>query len=132
MPRENVETVWRAVDAFNRRDPVAFAEICVPEVEIVPLRAAMEGTVYRGRSGVHRFFEESDEEWGALSLGQAEIRDLGEFVLALGTLHARGRQSGAELEIHGGWILHFRDGLIAEVRTYISRDEALAAAGLSN
>src|SRR5688572_18315051 len=91
MSRKNVETAWLSVDAFNQRDPDAFAELCVPEVEIVPLRAAMEGTVYRGNDAVSRFFAESDEAWEDLKLEDVEIREVGGRVLAFATLRARGR-----------------------------------------
>ena len=121
--------MWRAVEAFNHHDPDAFAELCAPEVEIVPLRAAMEGTVYRGPDAVARFFAEADETWEDLRLEEGEVRDVGERALAFATLHGRGRASGAVVEMKDiGWVFEFRDGLIAAVRTYFSREAALEAA----
>ena len=38
----------RAVAAFNRRDGEAFGAVFVEDAEIVPVRAAVDGTVYRG------------------------------------------------------------------------------------
>jgi ketosteroid isomerase-like protein len=49
MSRENVEIVRAALDAFNRRDREGFGAILAEDAEIVPVRAALEGTVYRGR-----------------------------------------------------------------------------------
>lgn len=105
MLHAHVETAWRAVDAFNQRDPDAFVALCAKEVEIVPLRAAMDGTVYRGPDAVIRFFAESDEAWERLKLEGIEVRELGERVLGLGTIRGRGRASGAAVDIRGGWVL---------------------------
>jgi len=35
---------------FNRGDREAFQRLFAPDAEIIPLRAALEGTVYRGPS----------------------------------------------------------------------------------
>jgi ketosteroid isomerase-like protein len=55
---ENVESVLRGVDAFNRRDVEAFAALGTPDVEVVPMRAAVEAISYRGPEGVAQFFAE--------------------------------------------------------------------------
>ena len=54
MSQENVQIVYTAMDAFNRQDPEAFAAVFAPEAEIVPLRAAVEGTTYTGRECADR------------------------------------------------------------------------------
>ena len=44
--------------------------------------------------------------------------------------HGVGTGSGIDLERRFGWVFRIEDGLIREVRTYLSREEALEAAGL--
>lgn len=127
MSRENESVVRRGVDALNRRDPAAFADLCVPDVEIVPIRAAPEETVYRGRDGVFRSFAEADTAWDELRLEDVEVRHLVERVLIFGTLHGRDRASGEALEISAGWVLQFRGGLISVARFYPSPEAALEA-----
>jgi ketosteroid isomerase-like protein len=131
MSQENVEVVRRAMGAFNRRDADDFAALCTQQVEIVPIRAAVEETIYQGPDAVDRFFGESDQTWERLSVEADELRDLGVTVLALGTLLARGRGSGADVEMQLGWVFEFEGGLIAAVRTYPSGKEALEAVGLA-
>ena len=48
MSQENVELARRMIAWFNARDAEAAQAHSTDDVEIVPLRAAMEGTVYRG------------------------------------------------------------------------------------
>jgi hypothetical protein len=43
-----VETMRAAMAAFNRRDGEALGAVLAEDAEIVPVRAAVDGTVYRG------------------------------------------------------------------------------------
>lgn len=44
----NVEIMRAAMEAFNRRDGEGLGAFLAKDAEIVPVRAALEGTVYRG------------------------------------------------------------------------------------
>jgi ketosteroid isomerase-like protein len=48
MSQENVEIVRRGFTAFTRRDTALFFDLLHPDVEWVPLMAALESRVYRG------------------------------------------------------------------------------------
>ena len=48
MSQENVELAHRIVEWFNARDVDALQAHSTDDLEIVPLRAAIEDTVYRG------------------------------------------------------------------------------------
>ena len=52
MSQENVELAHRLVEWFNAGDADALQAHSTADVEIVPLRADIEGTVYRGCSGL--------------------------------------------------------------------------------
>jgi len=132
MPLTNIEIAGRASDAFNRRDAAAFKELFAPDAEIVPMRAAMEGTVYRGPDAAERFFAESDETWRTLSVEVDELEDLGDLVLASGVLRGRGRSSGAEVGRRLAWVVRIREGLITSFRTYLDPAQAREDAGLSD
>ena len=60
-----------------------------------------------------------------------DVRDLGDRVLALGVIHATGKESGAETELPLAVVARFRDGLITDFTDYGDKDQALEAAGLS-
>ena len=49
MSQENVELAHRLVEWFNAGDAEALQAHSTEDVEIVPLRAEIEDTVYRGR-----------------------------------------------------------------------------------
>ena len=57
--------------------------------------------------------------------------DLGDSVLRLGHFRVTGRTSGVEMESEFAQHVVMRDGLIVSSRDYLSRAEALKAAGLS-
>jgi limonene-1,2-epoxide hydrolase len=56
--------------------------------------------------------------------------DLGERVLAWGTIHVRARGSGIETNIETGGVFEFRDGKIMRWEDFGSKDAALEAVGL--
>lgn len=100
MSEENVEVCRRAFDAFGtRRDTEAGLRYIDPEIE---LRSAIvggaEGNMHRGHEGVRRWMAESDATWAELRLEAEQFCDLGDDVLMIGRLHARGRKSGVEIE----------------------------------
>jgi ketosteroid isomerase-like protein len=131
MSRENIERMRESLRAFNRHDVEALVDLCSPDVELVTLRAAMEGTSYRGPDAWRAAFKDFDESWEGLHYELEEFRAGGDTVLALGTLRGRGRGSGVEVQMGLAYLVHFEQGLIRSFRTYGDRAKALEAAGLS-
>jgi ketosteroid isomerase-like protein len=130
MSQENVEIARRMSEYFNRGDREAFRRLIAPDAEIIPLRAALEGTVYRGPSSASDFWADTDESWETLGFDPDEIRDLGDRVLLTGRLRGKGRQTGVEVDSRIGLIVSFDRGKVTRFRTYASVAEALEAAGL--
>jgi len=60
-----------------------------------------------------------------------EIRDLGDRLVAIGSLHARGKASGAETESPFGCVVEWKKGKATRLVSFLSQAEALEAAGLS-
>jgi uncharacterized protein len=132
MSQTNLEMVKALMDAVNRRDIDSFAALTTPDFEWFPVFAArVEGDVYRGREGIEGFLGEVDEIWEEFRPMPEEYRDLGDRVLGLGRLRARGRGSGVPIDEPWGGIYDVRDGKISRIRTYLDHGEALRAAGLS-
>ena len=90
----------------------------------------MEATVYRGHEGVRELVRDIDEAF-AEAVEIVEIRDLGDRVLAIGRLRARGKASGADTESPIGFLADFRNAKLTRVLSYLDPKEALEAAGLS-
>jgi ketosteroid isomerase-like protein len=131
VSQENVEIVRAIIHAFNERDGVALGAFFTPDAEIVPVRAALEGTVYRGVDAAAQYCAAVDETWQDLRWDVEEIRDGGTWTLALGYIRGNGRASDAAIDARAGWVARFRDGLVANFQTYADRAEALKAVGLS-
>jgi ketosteroid isomerase-like protein len=130
VSRENVEIMRAALEAFNRRDGAGFDALLDRDAEIVPVRAAIEETSYRGPDAGSQYCAAVEEAWKDLRWEVEEIRDGGNWVLALGRIGGRGRDSGAVIDTRGAWVAHFRDGSVTSFRTYPDRDEAIKAVGL--
>src|SRR6187200_2065300 len=63
MSLENVEVVRAAMEAFNRRDGEGFGALLAGDVEIVPVRAALEGTTYSGPDAAPQYCAAVDQTW---------------------------------------------------------------------
>jgi ketosteroid isomerase-like protein len=131
MSQENVEIARSVHDAFNRRDIVALLGLLDPDVEWIPMLAALEGNVYRGHASVRRWLRDLDIDWEYFETSPEEFRDLGDRVLILGSWRARGRASGVQLENQpGSWLVHLEGGKVTRQQTYTDRAEAFEAVGL--
>jgi ketosteroid isomerase-like protein len=131
VSQENVASMRAVIDAFNLRDGEAFGSLLADDAEIVPIRAAVEGTTYRGPNAASLYCAAVEDSWTGLRWEVEEIRDGGDWVLALGRIRGQGRDSGVGIDAHGGWLAIFSGGIIARFQTFPDRAQALQAAGLS-
>jgi ketosteroid isomerase-like protein len=131
MSQENVEIVRRLNDGLNRGEmnEMEIRSFFHPDVEFVPRRAATEGA-FRGFAGIERFRADTEEILEKFE-PHYEFLDLGERVVAWGTIHVRARQSGIDTDIPVGGVFEFRDGKIVRWEDFGSKDKALKAVGLS-
>jgi ketosteroid isomerase-like protein len=128
----HLELLQMGVEAFNRRDAAAFKALFAPDAEMVPLRGALEGTIYRGPGAAEEFFSDLDESWSSLNVEMDEVREGEGWVLAFGLLRARGAGSGLDVEMRLAWVLRAGDGVFTRFRVFTDRAEALEAVGLKD
>jgi ketosteroid isomerase-like protein len=95
-----------------------------PDVEIHSAAGGVSGSVYRGREGLERWVSDMVEvfdEW------QLEIDELDEVkpgrVLGIGSVHLRGRGSGAPVDQPCAWLLDHVDGLLTRFEPFLNRVE---------
>lgn len=131
MSHENVDIMRAVIEAFNRRDREGLGALLARDAEIVPVRAALEGTVYRGPDAGAQYLAAVEESWENLRWEIEEVRDGRSWVLALGRIRGGGRGSGAAIDVRAGWVARLREGLVTSFHTYANRDDALDAVGLS-
>jgi ketosteroid isomerase-like protein len=130
VPRENLETALRAIDAFNADDLDRFLDECDPQVE-VHSRFTEVGGVYRGHVGLKRWHQDLSDRWEYLRLELERLIDVDDHtVLALMTMYGKGRGSGIEVSQPIAHLDTVRAGKLSRIVTYTNRNEALKAAGL--
>ncbi len=127
MSQENVLLLRALIERWNRgeRDDMSMFH---PDVEWLPRRVETEGA-YRGIAGIERFIADTDQTFEKYEL-RPQFVDLGERVLALGSIRVRARHSGIDAEIPLGGLFEFRDGKLVRWEALGSEEAARRAAGL--
>jgi ketosteroid isomerase-like protein len=133
MSQENVETVRRMVEAFNRGDLERALDLYDESVEVKTL---LSGWV-RGRDQVRAVIEQRREEMGPVQYLPEDFIDAGDIVVSIvRAVDARGRLSEiADCDFAADQLFAFvwrmRGGLVIRQEMFSSRAEALEAVGLS-
>ena len=133
MSQENVEAFKRGLEAGNRGDVDGLLAELHPEIEWQPgILTGLGGdeSVYRGHEGVREGFRDLFETMGEIHLDYPEIQDLGDRVVGIGRIRARGTESGVETESPHATVVVYQNGMAVRVRSYLDPREALEAAGL--
>jgi ketosteroid isomerase-like protein len=137
VPEGNLEIARKAYEVLNRGEVDRFlAEFVHPEYEFhTGVRVPSIPAVVRGREGLRAWIEQwYQEPWEEqLQMEVERIEELDDVrVLALLTLRASGRGSGARVETEYAHIITFREGLGVRVDGFPSWKRALSAAGLDD
>jgi ketosteroid isomerase-like protein len=128
----NVELIRTAFERWNAGDRGAPLELIDPDVEIrTAISEAFKGEPFRGHEGAREWLAALDENFETWNLVADEFLERGETIVVLGHIRARGRGSGVELDQDVGWVFQIRDGKMLRLHTFLDREEALAAAGMS-
>ena len=130
MSEENVQTVRRYNDAWNRRDLTAWLALLSSgaEVDWSRSRGPLKG-VYRGPGELEVFW---DAFWSTFEDVQVEYHgftEVGSEVVVPNTAHVRGRQ-GIEVTARSTFVFTVENGRITRLRMFQDQAEALEAAGL--
>jgi len=123
-----------AIAAWNQLDLEAFMLGWHPDAEWRP--AFPEGTqgagaVFRGHGGIREAWHNARSAWSLYQVEPHEIRPVGESLLVLGRIHARGKASSIEIDSAWSAVLEFRDGAVSSAWDWLDHQSALRAVGLS-
>jgi ketosteroid isomerase-like protein len=136
MSQENIETLKRGYEAFNRGDTSVVVElgreIATPDVEWGATGAfpGVEG-MYRGPEAMQRWMEVIRSEWKDFEVTLDEILyDSGDVLAVTERLRGRGRESGAEVEMRVFSAYWFQQGKLRRRAAFTEPEEALEAARL--
>jgi ketosteroid isomerase-like protein len=118
----NVDVFRRCIDAISDWDVATLKALSTSDVEIRPLRAVLEDTVYRGSDGVDQWMRDLRETWAQIRFDVDEIVEREtDFVVAKVTLRNRGHASEVPTEMPVELHARLRDGLVAEARVVTPR-----------
>jgi ketosteroid isomerase-like protein len=124
----NVETVRKAIEAFNRRDVAAMTELAGDDFEYDWSRSmGPNAGVFKGPEG---FFEFAQDQWSIFDEVRLEVHELiprGPAVVASTTTHGRGRD-GIAVSANSASLYTFESGRLVRITLYQDREEAVAAA----
>ena len=99
MSRANVEIVRAAFAVVTiPGDPAAMIAASAPAFEMHLIGVTGEPVHYAGASGIREWFRDVAHSWESFRFEATGFRDLGDSVLVLGDVRARGRVSGVEVE----------------------------------
>jgi SnoaL-like domain len=131
---EKLRLLRASNDAFNRRDLEQLLELYHPECEWNMSNYSVwpEDRVYRGHSGLEKFFTAWLDPWTDFRAGftdAVDLPDLRLFVVVRGD--AQGRLSQAPVEIPPfAQIIEFLDGTLLRVDNYSGIETARKAVGI--
>jgi len=128
MRQETLDLIRGGIEAFNRRDVDGMLAPLRSDVQLEPLRAVLEGNVYRGHQGLRDWVRDMADDWKDFEVRVDDLYEVGEdHVLVEARVHARARGSGVVMDASGAWLCDVRDGKVARVRFYTDRESALKA-----
>lgn len=133
MSQENVETVRRAYEAFNRAGVDALLEHLHPDAEYdISAAIGPYAGMYYGHAAIRNFLTSYLESWEYVRMEPEEFIEVGEdHVLVPLRLHMRGQGSGAGVEARTTNVWTVRNGKAMRVAVYNEKAEALQAVELS-
>ncbi len=125
----NEELTTRAIAAWNTGDAGAAVELCAPDCVMLPvITGTIVGDPYRGHDGVRAWFRDYIEAFDEFQFTAEEMRDFGDRILVVGRVHAKGYDSGIEIDQPFAFCSTIRDGLAVRFRSFLDVEAATAAA----
>jgi ketosteroid isomerase-like protein len=132
MSQENVSLVRHYYEALNRGGPEEANALIADNFVADASRRPIEPEVLHGRDAALAAALRIYETWGeSLRVEPLELIPIGERVIAVVRNRAHGPTSEAKVESTTAQTWTIRDGKLARFEYFGSKDEALAAAGLS-
>jgi hypothetical protein len=100
-----------------------------PEIDIIDHDIPDAGT-YHGHAGLGKWIQDWGSAWESWEIEDGEFIDAGDFVVAVFTMVARGKGSGASTTRRNATVNTVRNGVVSRIDYYTTEEEAMAAADL--
>jgi ketosteroid isomerase-like protein len=132
MADENVETVRRVIEAWDRGDYATSLRSIDTDIELIAAygTADLDGT-YRGHAGLAEMLRGFWAEFDGPRIEIQEAIAAGDNVVVGVRFYGRGKRSGIEIDAPAWHVWSLRDGKAVRWLVLRTKEEALEAAGLS-
>jgi len=128
---ENVELLARMYEVWDGEDVPGVLELLDPEFEWVNPSYAVHPGIRRGHEGMKQVMKNLHDSFEHQSHRLGEVEYLGDGRVLWHTIFcARGRDSGASIEVDEQHLWTLRDGKILRLQWFHDVEEAREAAGL--
>jgi uncharacterized protein len=130
MSRANVAAAKRIYEARTRWDVEAVLAEFDAEATWRPHLATLGGIPIRGHDAIRQYMASLQEDWIGFRHDVEKFIDAGDKVVAFLHTYARGRESGAAVEMPVAHVLSFENGKCTGYVSYGDRAKALKSVGL--
>ena len=122
----NVDLLRQGTEALNRGDSGFIFEHAAEDVEVHTSAGLINAGTYHGREGLERWLGGWLEAWSDFEIDIRRVEELhGRFLVVEVRQRATGAGSGIPVEMELVQLVDVRDGEIARIHLYTTRDEAL-------
>jgi ketosteroid isomerase-like protein len=127
-----VELIQAAFTAFARADVAYILDASDPHIEVVESPdLLLDPSTYHGRQGLLAALAHWSDEWEGLSVDVERIVGVGDRVVSLVLHRARGKSSGAPVELHMAYVHTLKNRKVVRWEVFATWAQALEAAGLT-
>lgn len=131
MSQANVEIVRRSNALTNEGDLDGAFRLLHPGIEWVIAKEHPDARTLIGHEALAQYQRDWQEMVPDVRFELDHALDVGDEVVAVGTVRGSGVGSGADVQVSIAFRFTLRDGLITRVEEYLNPSEALKAAGLA-
>ena len=124
--------IERIYDHWGRGDFTVTPEVLDPHAILVMRPEFPDAGTYVGPDGIAEYTRGFLEPWTAITIEAEEVSPAGDSVVVAVLQRGEGEASGAVTELRYFHLWTFRGGKAIRIESVRERDEALAAAGISD
>jgi ketosteroid isomerase-like protein len=128
VSQENLDLARQWLAFADAGDLSSILDLLDPDVECFPAEGEPEAAPFRGRDAFARNATSTREAWDERTIEALEYIDLGEYVVVVARISARGRASRVPVSGEEVWLVRFKDGKCVEYRECGTRKRALELA----
>jgi ketosteroid isomerase-like protein len=129
MSQENMEAARELFEQWRRGD-FSGIDALPDDFEVVTAREMPDSGTYRGEAA-RRWLKAWVDSFDSLTIELVELTDVDDRVLAEFVQHGVPRGGSTAVDVRSWSLSTRRDGRAARLALFLSRDEALEAAGVS-